>query len=89
MFMSFDMKFIRRDQKTRRNGEALPKAEPFLVFWSRLINFISKKTFTWYSIYHAIIPCFKHVKICVENIEFINIFVRTLQHCIMIADMLL
>ena len=24
-FMSFDIKFIRRDQKTCRNGEALPR----------------------------------------------------------------
>ena len=29
MFMSFDMKFIRRDQKTRRNGEALPSHVAF------------------------------------------------------------
>ena len=29
MFMSFDMKFIRRDQKTRMNGEALPSHSAF------------------------------------------------------------
>ena len=27
MFMSFDIKFIRRDQKTSRNGEALVKSD--------------------------------------------------------------
>ena len=43
MFMSFDMKFIRRDQKMRRNGEA--RAEPFHIFWSSLINVISKDDF--------------------------------------------
>ena len=31
MLMSFEMKFIRRDQKTRRNGEALPSHSAFLV----------------------------------------------------------
>ena len=29
MFMSSDMKFIRRDQKTYRNGEALPSHSEF------------------------------------------------------------
>ena len=29
MFMSFDIKFIRRDQKTRRNGEACPSHSAF------------------------------------------------------------
>ena len=29
MFMSFDMKFIRRDQKTRMNDEALPSHSAF------------------------------------------------------------
>ena len=50
MFMSFDMKFIKRDQKTSYQN-----------------------TFTWYSIYHAIISCVKTVELCVENIEFVNI----------------
>ena len=43
MFVSFDIKFIRRDQKQHRNGEAC-RASP-TCFWSSLINLISKDTY--------------------------------------------
>ena len=49
--VSFNIKFIRRDQKQRRNGEAC-RASPTCI-WSSLINLISK-TLTWFSIYHAL-----------------------------------
>ena len=42
MLMSFDIKFVRRDQKQRRNGEAC-RASP-TCFWSSLINLILKNT---------------------------------------------
>ena len=42
VFVSFDIKFIRRDQKQHRNGEAC-RASP-TCFWSSLINLISKDT---------------------------------------------
>ena len=44
MLVSFDIKFIRQDQKQRRNGEAC-RASP-TCFWSSLINLILKDTFT-------------------------------------------
>ena len=43
MLVSFDIKFIRLDQKQRRNGEAC-RASP-TCFWSSLINLISKDTY--------------------------------------------
>ena len=43
MFVSFDIKFIGRDQKQHRNGEAC-RASP-TCFWSSLINLISKDTY--------------------------------------------
>ena len=42
MLVSFDIKFIRRHQKQRKNGEAC-RASP-TCFWSSLINLISKHT---------------------------------------------
>ena len=50
MLVSFDIKFIRRDQKQPRNGEAC-FAIP-MCFWTSLINLISKDTYM-VSIYHA------------------------------------
>ena len=41
--VSFDIKFFRRDQKQRRNGQAL-RASP-TSFWSSLKNLISKDTY--------------------------------------------
>ena len=41
--VSFDIKFIRRDKKQRRNGEAC-RASPN-CFWSSLINLILKDTY--------------------------------------------
>ena len=43
MFVSFDSKLIRRDQKQRRNGEAC-RASP-TRFWSSLVYLISKDTY--------------------------------------------
>ena len=43
MFVSFDSKLIRRDQKQRRNGEAC-RASPS-YFWSSLVYLISKDTY--------------------------------------------
>ena len=42
MLVSFDIKFIRRDQKQHRNSEAC-RASP-TCFWSSLINLISNDT---------------------------------------------
>ena len=53
MLVFIDIKFIRRDQKQRRNGEAC-RASP-TCFWSSLINLISKKTLTCFSISHALL----------------------------------
>ena len=39
MLMSFDFKFIRQDQKQRRNGEACQAS-----FWSGMIDLILKDT---------------------------------------------
>ena len=50
MLMSFDIKFIRRDQKQHSNGEACRAS--LMCFWSSLINLISK-TLTWFSMCHA------------------------------------
>ena len=47
--MTFDIKFIRRDQKQRRNGEAC-RASP-TCFWLSLINLISRDTYVVF-IYH-------------------------------------
>ena len=49
----FDIKFIKRDQNQRRHGEACRASST--CFWSSLINLISKKTLTWFSIYHALL----------------------------------
>ena len=51
MLVSFEIKFIRRDQKQRRNGEACRAIQT--CFWPSLINLISKDM--WYSIYHALL----------------------------------
>ena len=56
MLVSFDIKFIRRDQKQRMNGEACQASRTY--FWSSLIN-LYLKTLTWDSIYHASIEDFK------------------------------
>ena len=56
MLMSFDIKFIRRDKKQRRDGEAC-RASP-TCFWSSLINLTSKDTNMVY-IYHALLEEFK------------------------------
>ena len=52
MLAFFDIKFIMRDQKQCRNGEAC-RASP-AYFWSSLINLISKDTYV-VSIYHALL----------------------------------
>ena len=83
MFTSFDMKFIRRDQKTRRNGEALPRYSAFSV---KPITLHTKKIM-WYYIYHAISPCFKTIEICV-NVEFMKILFEVLGRRVTIVDML-
>ena len=46
MIVSFDIRFIRRDQKQRRNGEACRAIPTF--FWTSLINFISKGTYVFF-----------------------------------------
>ena len=46
MLVSFDSKFIRRDQKQRRNGETC-RASP-TCFWLSLINLISNDTYMVY-----------------------------------------
>ena len=51
MLLSFDIKFIRRDQTQRANGEACRASST--CFWSSLINLISKDTYMVFSIYHA------------------------------------
>ena len=48
----FDIKFIRRDQKQRRNGEAC-RASP-TCFWSSQINLIPKDT---YMVFYLCINC--------------------------------
>ena len=53
MFVSFDIQFIRRDQKQRKNGEAC-RASP-ACFWASQINLISKDTKTWFSIDHVLL----------------------------------
>ena len=50
---SFNIKFIRRDQKQRRNAEACRASS--VCFWSRLI-----KILTWFSVYHASIEVSRH-----------------------------
>ena len=40
MLISFDIKFLRQDQRQYRNGEACHTSP--VCFWSSLINFISK-----------------------------------------------
>ena len=52
MLVSFDIKFIRQDQKQRRNGEAC-QATP-ACFWPSLINLIDN-TLTLFSIYQALL----------------------------------
>ena len=42
MLVSFDIKFIRRDQKQCKNGEAYRDSPT--CFWASLINLISKDT---------------------------------------------
>ena len=46
MLVSFDIKFIRRDKKQRKTGEAC-RASP-TCFWSSLINLISKTYVVFY-----------------------------------------
>ena len=43
MLVSLDIKFIRRDQKHYRNGEACRASPTWL--WSNMINLISKDTY--------------------------------------------
>ena len=43
MLVSFDIKFIRQDQKQHMNGEACQTSP--MCFWSSLINLISKDTY--------------------------------------------
>ena len=52
MLVSFDIKFIRRDQKQRRNGEAC-RACPTCC-WSSPINLISKDTCFLFIMHHQI-----------------------------------
>ena len=52
MLVSFDIKFIRQDQKQLRNGEACRAS--LMFFWSSLINLISEDI-TWFSVYHALL----------------------------------
>ena len=59
MFMTFDIKFIRHDQKTLKDG----MAEPFRLSGQTLINFVSKGIYTWYAIDHAILSDFKPCKL--------------------------
>ena len=46
MLVSFDIKFIRQDQKQYRNGEACRAS--LTCFWSSLINLISKDTYIFF-----------------------------------------
>ena len=50
MLVSFDIRFIMRDQKRRRNGGAC-RASP-TCFWSGLINLISKDLFLFIMHHH-------------------------------------
>ena len=52
-FESFNIKFIRRDQKQCRNDEACRASSA--CFWSRLI-----KILTWFSVYHASFEVSRH-----------------------------
>ena len=53
MLVSFDIKFIRRDQKQIRNGVACLASPKW--FWSSLINLISKDTYVLF--YSSFIIC--------------------------------
>ena len=59
MLVSFDIKFIRRDQKQRRNGQAC-RASP-MCFWVSLINLVSEKD-TYMVYYLSCIICRFHGK---------------------------
>ena len=52
MLVSYAIKFIRRDQKQCRNGEAC-RASP-TCFWSSLINLISKDIYVIF-LFHALL----------------------------------
>ena len=62
MFISFDIKFVRCDQKMCRNGEVDTSHSSFLVKPDKL----DIKTFT-YSMYHAILSEFKPSKFVLET----------------------
>ena len=51
MLVSFDIKFVRRDQKEHRHGEAC-RISP-TCFWSSLIDMVSEDTYV-VLIYHAL-----------------------------------
>ena len=53
MLVSFDIKFMRRDQKQRRNGEAC-QASP-MCFSSSLINLISKDIYMVFYVHESCI----------------------------------
>ena len=66
MLVSFDVKFIRRDQKQHRNGEAC-LASP-TCFWLNLINLISKDTYMVFYL-SCIISRFHDEKTVKKNVE--------------------
>ena len=59
MLVFFDIKFIRRDQKQRKIGEAC-RANP-TGFWSSRKNLITK-TLPWFSIHHELLADLKQMK---------------------------
>ena len=64
MLVSIDIKFIRRDQKQRMNGEAC-RAKP-TCFWSSLINVIAKDTYVVFYL-SRIISRFNGVKMAKQK----------------------
>ena len=49
MLVSFDIKFIKRDQKQRRNGKACGASQT--CFWLSLINLISEDTYMFFFLF--------------------------------------
>ena len=60
MLVSFDIKFVGRDQKQRRNSDVC-RASP-MFFWSSLINRISKATNMFFSFIMLFLYILRHKK---------------------------
>ena len=62
MLVSFDIKFIWRDQKHCKNGKAFGAS--WTRFWSSLINLISKNTYMFFYL-----PCITEILKGVKSVK--------------------